>query len=224
VNLAKNTIDVGLFTGRRAEQLAFWGRAAGLAFDHMAKLGGGVQQHRFFAHGSIIKVNHARDPLPALPPAGWRELLIARDAIRAPQSLVDPDGNKLTLVPMGNHGVSGIALRLQVNNQAAADRFYRHVLQFDSPGPGVYRGGMSLLLMEEGPVERSEDWRGPGYRYITVQVHDCAAEHAGILARGGKEGQPPLVLGDSVRFSFVRDPDGNFIEISQRASLTGGSL
>jgi hypothetical protein len=29
------------------------------------------------------------------------------------------------------------------------------------------------------------------------------------------------VLGSTARISFVRDPDGNWIEISQRASLTG---
>ena len=29
------------------------------------------------------------------------------------------------------------------------------------------------------------------------------------------------LLGDTVRYSFVRDPDGNFIELSQRASLVG---
>jgi len=33
-----------------------------------------------------------------------------------------------------------------------------------------------------------------------------------------------LLLGDTVRYAFVCDPDGNHIEISQRASLTGGRL
>jgi len=32
------------------------------------------------------------------------------------------------------------------------------------------------------------------------------------------------ILGETVRYAFVCDPDGNHIEISQRASLTGGSL
>ncbi len=34
----------------------------------------------------------------------------------------------------------------------------------------------------------------------------------------------PRILGDTVRYAFVCDPDGNHIEISQRASLTGESL
>lgn len=60
-----------------------------------------------------------------------------------------------------------------------------------------------------------------GFRYLTIQVRDVDAEHAGIIARGGSEGRPPVTLGTTARISFVRDPDGNWIEISQRASLTG---
>jgi lactoylglutathione lyase len=46
----------------------------------------------------------------------------------------------------------------------------------------------------------------------------------GILARGGTSGGDVRVLGETVRYAFVCDPDGNHIEISQRASLTGGRL
>jgi lactoylglutathione lyase len=35
------------------------------------------------------------------------------------------------------------------------------------------------------------------------------------------EGTAPMRLGKVARISMIRDPDGNFIEISQRASLTG---
>jgi lactoylglutathione lyase len=35
------------------------------------------------------------------------------------------------------------------------------------------------------------------------------------------EGYAPVSLGKVARISFVRDPDGNWIELSQRASLTG---
>ena len=46
-------------------------------------------------------------------------------------------------------------------------------------------------------------------------------EHSGVLARGGREGDPPRTIGTTTRYSFVRDPDGNWIEVSQRAQLTG---
>jgi lactoylglutathione lyase len=31
----------------------------------------------------------------------------------------------------------------------------------------------------------------------------------------------PITLGETARISFIRDPDGNWIELSQRASLVG---
>jgi lactoylglutathione lyase len=109
-----------------------------------------------------------------------------------------------------------------VNSRDAHDRFWRHTMQFDSPAPGVYLcGDTRVIVVGERRVERCDDWRAPGWRYTTVQIRDCVAEHAGVLARGGEEGRPPMVLGDTVRYSFVRDPDGNFIELSQRASLVG---
>jgi lactoylglutathione lyase len=222
VNLAKPHLDVGLFSTRRDEQLAFWQQVVGLPYDHMGKLGGGVQQHRHHMNGSILKLNHSRDALPVVPPSGIVGLEIVREGIGAPRLLADPDGNKVTLVPGDPNGVQGIAILLKVNDPAAHDRFWTHVMQFERAGEGRYRCGDSLVVItERGHVERAKQWRGPGYRYMTVQVWDCLAEYAGILAHGGISGGEPRVLGDAVRYAFVVDPDGNHIEISQRASLTG---
>jgi lactoylglutathione lyase len=63
--------------------------------------------------------------------------------------------------------------------------------------------------------------QAPGYRYLTIQVYDVRAVHADVVARGGREGRPPVRLGEVAFISFVRDPDGNWLEISQRKSLTG---
>jgi predicted enzyme related to lactoylglutathione lyase len=63
--------------------------------------------------------------------------------------------------------------------------------------------------------------RAIGLRYITIQVRDCDREHRRLTAMGVWEGAAPVTLGTVARISFIRDPDGNFIEISQRASLTG---
>ncbi len=62
MNLAKQHLDVGLFSNNRDEQLAFWQQTVGLPYDHMGKLGGGMQQHRHHTNGSILKMNHARGP------------------------------------------------------------------------------------------------------------------------------------------------------------------
>jgi lactoylglutathione lyase len=225
MNLAKQHLDVGLFSTRRDEQLAFWQQTVGLPYDHMGKLGGGMQQHRHHMNGSILKMNHSRNALPEAPPSGIVGLQIARSGLSEAQALSDPDGNRVTLVPTGSEGVHGIAILLKVNDPAAHDRFWTHAMQFERTGEGRCRCGDSLVVVaDRGRVERGNEWRGPGYRYLTVQVWDCLAEYDGILARGGTSGGAPRVLGDTVRFAFVCDPDGNHIEISQRASLTGGAL
>src|SRR3990167_1528034 len=118
MNLAKPHLDVGLFSNRRDEQLAFWQETVGLPYDHMGKVGGGVQQHRHHMNGSILKMNHARGPLPDVPPSGIVRLAIARDGLAAPQPLADPDGNKVSLVPKRRNGVEGIAILLRVNDPA----------------------------------------------------------------------------------------------------------
>lgn len=222
MDLAKNHIDVGLFTNQRDAQLRFWQEDVGLAYDHMGKLGGGMQQLRHHMNGSILKVNHARDPLKPAPASGIVRLRIAREGLAAARALSDPDGNRVALVPHGEDGVTGIAIELEVNNRDAHDRFWRHVMQFESPTRGIYLcGDTRVIVVGESRIERCDDWRAPGWRYTTVQIRDCVAEHEGVLARGGEEGRPPMLLGETVRYSFVRDPDGNYIELSQRASLVG---
>ncbi|HTO52528.1 MAG TPA: VOC family protein [Myxococcota bacterium] len=222
MKLAKPRIDVGLYTNRRDEMIEFWRDQVGLPYEELLPMGGGVQQHRLGLAGSVLKINHSRDPLPDEPAAGYRELWIARPGLAAPQPLRDPDGNRVVLVPEGHESVSRIALTVAASDAAALRAFYGRALELEPVGRDAFRCGDSLLRVtgEPGahPVGRMT---GPGYRYFTIQVFEVDPEHAGIVARGGKEGRAPITLGKVARISFVRDPDGNWIEISQRASLTG---
>jgi lactoylglutathione lyase len=222
MKLAKPRIDVGLFTNNTEEMLAFWQDEAGLAFEEMLPMGNGLRQYRHTLNGSVFKLNSARDPLPTTTPSGYRELFIARDGIDAPRELVDPDGNRAWLVPPGWNGVQRIMVRLSVRDAAAFARFYGDALEFERVDEHTFRCGDSLLhVAQDSTANGDAHFQAPGLRYVTVQVWDVDAEHAGILARGGREGRPPVTLGTTARISFVRDPDGNWIEISQRASLTG---
>lgn len=222
MELAKPHLDVGLFARLIDPQLAFWRDAVGLPYDHVLKLGAGIHQHRFDMNGSVLKVNHSRTALAEPHPSGITGLRIASDGTRTPRPLSDPDDNRVTLVPTGHNGVTGIGIDLRVNNRDAHQRFWCHVMQFASPEPDVYVcGDTRIFVREEGRVERAQSWRGYGWRYLTVQVIDCQAEHREVLGRGGDEGEAPRRLGDVAIVSFVRDPDGNFIELSQRASLVG---
>lgn len=225
MDLAKPRIDVGLFTTNLEPMLDFWQNEVGLPFDHLLPLGGGLQQHRHDLLGSVLKINHARNALPDAPPSGYRELLIAREGLLGPRRLTDPDGNLVTLVPPGAHGIERIGIRLGVRDAAAHRRFYAVALGLpDVPerGGDSFICGDSVILFDETPKASGDAvFEGPGFRYITVQIRNVDEEHAAILARGGTEGRAPQTLGKVARISFVRDPDGNWIEMSQRASLVG---
>jgi lactoylglutathione lyase len=222
VNLAKLHVDVGLYTNQLDPMLEFWQNEVGLPFEEMLPLGGGSRQHRHAMNGSVLKINHSRAPLPESAPSGYRELFIARTGLSEHRRLVDPDGNVVTLVPRSEGWCDGIGIRLAIRDATSFHRFFGEALGLEPAGSHSYRCGDSLLLFDEVPgTQASDDVRGIGYRYLTIQVWDCDAEYQGILARGGADGRAPITLGATARFGFVRDPDGNWIEISQRASLTG---
>jgi lactoylglutathione lyase len=225
MRLAKPRVDIGLATNHLESMLAFWQGEAGVPFDHLLKIRRGHDQHRHDANGSVLKINHSQDPLPANPPSGYRELIIARQGLAQARDLRDPDGNAVRLAPPGEDGISQIGIRLGVRSLAAHRKFYRDAFGFpEEPraNGAAFRAGETLLILEEAPDAPSEaQGSGPGWRYITFQVFKVDEDHARVLAAGGKEATAPITLGTTARISMVRDPDGNWIELSQRASIVG---
>jgi catechol 2,3-dioxygenase-like lactoylglutathione lyase family enzyme len=234
MELAKRCIDVGFFTNRLDEMRAFYGERLKLPYEEMLPVGGGVQQHRYGLLGSVLKVNHSRAPLPPRVAGGYRRVSIADPRTPMPFQLQDPDGNDIELVPKGQRGIDQIEISLAVTDEAAFDKFYGDGLEAEKIGTRRYRLGETILsFAHDASARRAErpssstaadilvTMRAVGFRYITIQVKDCDAVHRRLLAMGVAEGSPPITLGAVARISFVRDPDGNFIEISQRASLTG---
>jgi lactoylglutathione lyase len=222
VQLAKPALDVGIYTHDREPMLEFWQQDAGVAFDELLRIGGGVQQHRHRIGHSILKINHSREPLVPAAAGGYRCLRIAHAGLGESRQLQDPNGNPVELVSPGTDGIGQLELTVAVRSLEAHRHFYEQVLRLDRIDADRFRCGDSILaLREDSLVEPDPVLAAPGYRYITFQVYDVLFEHATILERGGREGRSPIKLGDVAYISFVRDPDGNWIEISQRKSLTG---
>ncbi|MFZ3035296.1 MAG: VOC family protein [Parvibaculum sp.] len=225
MRLAKPRIDIGLFTNNIDAMLDFYQNEVGIAFDHALPLGGGRMQHRHDLAGSVLKINASRTPIEETPAAGYDEILIARDGLLGPKHMTDPDGNKVTLVPPGLFGIHQIGIKLKVRNANAHRRFYVLALGLpDVPAEGgnSFYCGESVIMVEQTPTAPDNaSIEGTGLRYITIQVFDADDEYNSIIAHGGPEGRPPITMGDVARFGFVRDPDGNWIEISQRFSLVG---
>ncbi|MFV0259161.1 MAG: VOC family protein [Acidimicrobiales bacterium] len=222
MHLAKQQVDIGLTTARLEPMLEFWQQEIGLPFDHVLPIRRGHDQHRHDIAGSVLKINHHDTPPPATGPSGYRELVIARAGLAAPRHLADPDGNPVGLVPPGTDGVDQIGIRIGVRNLDAHRRFYRRVLRLPEEQPGRFRAGDSVILLEPDPDAPTDaGMQGTGWRYITFQVFDVDHEHVAVLAGGGREALAPVTIGVTARISMVRDPDGNWIELSQRASIVG---
>jgi len=225
MDLAKPRVDVGLNTNNLEPMLAFWQNEVGARFDHVLPIAKGMKQHRHDINGSVLKINHYADALAERPPSGYAEVLIARDGLTAPRGLRDPDGNRVTLVPPGTHGIGQVGIRLNIRDAAAHRRFYGEALALPeipyTEGIAFRAAETAILLTPSADATDDARFDGKGWRYITFQVFRVDTEHARVLAHGGGEGFPPRTLGETARISMIRDPDGNWIELSQRASIVG---
>ncbi len=219
MQLAKPAVDVGLYTNQLDAMLAFWQEQAGVPFAELLKVGGGVHQHRHAIGDSVLKINHTRAALPTDQPTGLRRLEVYSDAVDEPLELLDPDDNEVILTPSGA-GKHNLRMHITTNSVEQTLAFYCNVLGLPASGDNEVAVGASLLSFEPGKVGPFER-QARGYRYLTVQVFDVVGTHQQILDAGGTEGMAPVRLGEVAYISFVRDPDGNWIEISQRKSITG---
>jgi catechol 2,3-dioxygenase-like lactoylglutathione lyase family enzyme len=225
MQLAKNVTDIGLSTNNLEPMLRFWQQDAAVRFDHVLPVRRGQKQYRHDEQGSVIKLNHHAEPLPEAAPSGYRELIIAREGLKTTRRMVDPDGNRVQLVPRGYDGVSQIAIAMGVRSLGAHRKFYGDALGFaEQPwrDGAAFRLGDSLVLLEEDRAATVDPVRqARGWRYITLQVTDIDAVHDELRSKGVREGLAPVTLGDVARISMILDPDGNWIELSRRASVVG---
>jgi lactoylglutathione lyase len=227
MHLAKNVIDVGLSTNQLEPMLTFWQQDVRLRFDHVLPVRRGLKQYRHDARGSVIKLNYQIEPLPDAAPSGYRELVIAREGLDKPRAMLDADGNRVRLVPPAYDGVTQIAVVMVVRSLTEHRKFYGDILGFaeqDWPGGTAFRLGDSLVLLEEDSAASVDPPRqARGWRYITLQVADIDAVHDELRSKGVREGLAPITLGDVARISMILDPDGNWIELSRRASIVGSA-
>lgn len=218
MHLAKDRLDVALMTDR-VEVLEFWRDEVGIPIEEVLPIRRGFVQYRFDLCESVFKLNVIDDGVP--PGRRSRVVeVVAADAARAGRSFTDVDGTTIRFVAPGDDGIEQLAIVLEVSDPTATRAYYVDVLGWEPLGDDAVRCARTIVRWRQGPSPLPE-MSERGWAYLTVQIHECDAEHAAVLARGGTEGAPPVTLGTTARYSLVRDPDGNWLEISQRASLTG---
>ncbi len=218
LKVVKPALDIGLYTNRIDEVRAFYEGDVGLRYNHLLKAGRGVHQHRVdIGTVGVLKLNDARDELGESP-TGYIGIAVVGDT---PRAFTDPDGLPVEVV-----GSLPNDARVRVTVASADPAAHRHWF-VDGLGALViaedlYAIGETLLAVRHvADQPETTTMFGRGFRYLTVQVADVVAEHTRLLDMGFTSASEPIRLGDVAAISFVRDPGGNWLEISQRASLTG---
>lgn len=225
MSFAKAFFDVGLFTNQASALRDFY-QQLGLIFDHNLKLGGGVLQHRYQAEDAVLKINDVREPLPDAPAGALTELLIALPGCSEAIERQDPDGNRIRVVPPGDGDIQGLALRMRVSDVATSTGFYTQILGLHELRPGVLSCGKGILLLQASgqPPCKPAPLLARGLRYLTFQIFDCDTAYAHAISDGAIGLKEPVNMGSTARIAFIQDPDGVWIELSQRVSVTGKSL
>ncbi len=229
MELKKPQVDVGIFTEQLEPMQTFYHEKLGLEFESILPVGGGFRQYRYLCNGSVIKLMHSREPLRPRRPGGYETLMIATAKVATPEPLPDPDDNTIELVPPGRDDVTQIEIRVGVRDVDISGQFYLNAFGATDLGNYRYKIGETIfglyhepeihppnIVRFTNPLEVVRAMAQLGIQYVTFQVRDCDSAVSSLKAAGAAVALEPSTFGDVARIGFVRDPDGNFIELSQR--------
>lgn len=229
MELARPQIDVGIFTHHLEPMQKFYGETLGLQFESVMPVGGGFKQYRYLCNGSVIKLMHTRDQLRPRRPGGYETIMIASPKVDRAEALADPEDNTIELVPPGADDVTQIEVRLGVTDINRFDDFYRRALGATAIGNYRYRLGETIFGVYHEPAMRPvpplpfpnalevvKAMAELGIQYVTIQTKDCDDAYKQLTSAGAATAIAPTDFGTVARIAFVRDPDGNFIELARR--------
>jgi catechol 2,3-dioxygenase-like lactoylglutathione lyase family enzyme len=129
-----------------------------------------------------------------------------------------------------NHvSISVADLDAQVDWYRRALGFTEVVERYELPEPPVRTAvlqaapGVRIEMIERHGSERAGDYRDPldmtrsqGYGHWAVDVDDLDAAFTWLLDAGASEVWPPAdAVAPGARFAYVKDPEGNLIELIQ---------
>jgi len=220
MDMTKPYLDFGLQSDHGEPMQAFWRDEIGLPLTQVLTVYEGVDQYRYGLHDAVLKLNVMAQPMAAAPNTGYRRMIITRAGLDSPRELRDPDGNAFLLAPEGYLGAQQLGLDIAVSDLASFRRFYGELLQIPTAGDNAFNWGKTrIALLESAGVATTADDHGTGLRYITFQLRNLDEVHARLISKGVVEHMPPTHWNEMSYVSFIRDPDNNLIELSQRVDL-----
>ena len=227
LGLAKPAFDIGIFTNQIDALIEFWTSHTKVQPDHVLPVTKTLTQHRHTFGDGVLKLNEVSGDLQDKPGSAFGRILFASKNVDEPQEFTDPDGNTGVLWPYDRDGIRHWALEILTPSLDTFFEFYEQTLGLmrSSVHPQAVVCGNSLLIAKvDASIELKKatpDLQMTGLRYFTLQVFNVDEIHRRVVELGGESGAEPRTLGKTARISFIRDPFGNWIELSQRASLTG---
>lgn len=181
-------------------------------------------RHHFYqlGHGELM-INFSGEPLlPGV--SGYRQLVIPKAGLGHGRSLTDPDGLAVSLTPVGESSVTDLGVVCGVHDPEVQEKFLLEGLGALRDG-SAFRIGDTHLFVEEDPSAAypTPSWRR-GFNYLAVLVDDCLSAHRALVGAGAEPSLRPMLEGENCAFSWVRDPNGNWIEVAQYAEDSPGPL
>jgi lactoylglutathione lyase len=220
--LARPGIDLGLPTDNEKARRGFY-EQLGLSHLKTDTIMAGQDEVYYTLHDSWLKIITSDQSMPVAV-SGYDRLLIVDPMADDVNALVDPDGLKVDVVPPGYRGIDQIGVVLKVNDIAAQERFL--VMGMGAkPAGSAFRVGNTMFFLESAdPSIVPGPMFACGFTMVSLIVCDIVAAHAALLAAGASHGlricEDPIVPGRCL-FSFIRDPNGNWIELVQFEDLSG---
>jgi catechol 2,3-dioxygenase-like lactoylglutathione lyase family enzyme len=220
--LARPGLDFGLPTDHERARRKFY-EALGLSYLQTDHIMDGQDEVYYTLHGSWLKIVTS-DKLMSEGVSGYQQLLIADPSVDHVTGLFDPDGLKVSLVPPGHLGIEEVGVVTKVNDVEAQVRFLLDGLEADPVGAGFRVGNTVFFIDKAESLLQPGPMFARGFTMVTLIVRDIFRAHASLIDAGGAHGlrvcEDPMVPGRCL-YSFVQDPNGNWIELVQFSELSG---
>ncbi len=215
MRFAKDCFDVGLMVPADRFDLSQWNAIPGLHLDHVLDIAS-YQQHRFHCGDAVLKVNVGQVSPDPDSPTGLVAFRVGDHAytIRDGAPVVAEVENPRSTTP------PALDIIIETPSVATMMQFYTDAFGLTKAGPQAVQFGPARLVFRTSRTALpAPSLDGTGIRYLTFQVFDADSACDEAIAKGARLGREPVSFGDVARFGFVLDPDGNWIELSARASI-----
>jgi lactoylglutathione lyase len=220
--LARPGIDLGLPTDNEQARRRFY-EQLGLSHLKTDTIMPGQDEVYYTLHDSWLKIITSDVPM-ALGVSGYARLMMVDPAVDDVNSLVDPDGLNVAVVPPGYRGIDQIGVVVSVNDIAAQELFLVEGMGAKPTGSAFRVGNTMFFLERADPAIVPGPMFARGFTMVSLIVRDIVEAHEALLAAGASHGlricEDSIVPGRCL-FSFVRDPNRNWIELVQFEDLSG---